>query len=102
MKDTEKGIHVYLTEHSDKCEILFYYNKQIGKNLYISQKMNARLIENVLIVNIIEDLASNDEGVCDKLISYVVVNERPKEIVIYLNKEKQLFELESGNVEILQ
>lgn len=99
-KDLNKGLHIYSLENTNSYELLFYYNKNLGKNYYITSTLKAKIFNGVLKLNIVEELAVNDGFVNDEITAYFIIKEKPTDIELYINGNKENFELEKGSNKI--
>jgi len=99
-KNSDKGIHIYSLDNANPYEILFYYNKNLGKNLYTTSNLKAKIYKGVLRLDIDEQPATNDNYVNDKITAYFIIKEKPKDMEVYINGKKEEFKLEKGNNKI--
>ncbi|GIW49033.1 MAG: hypothetical protein KatS3mg079_509 [Caloramator sp.] len=95
-KNSDKGIYIYSLENANPYEMLFYYNKNLGKNNYVTSTLEAKNVGGVLKIKINEQPATNDNFVNDKIIAYFIIKEKPKNIEIYVNDKKEDYVLEKG------
>lgn len=99
-KEQNKGIHIYSLDTANPYEMLLYYNENAGKNLYINPKLDAKIINGILKININDESATDDSYVKDRLTAYFIIKAKPKDIEIYYNKQKQNIDIESGTNKI--
>lgn len=101
-KDRQKGVHLYSLETGNPYELLVYDNSHAGENLYRTSKLDAKLYDGTLRIDIIDSNAQDDSFVNDRLIAYFIIKEKPRSIEVYRNEKKEPFTVESGGEKISQ
>lgn len=99
-KNEQKGIHLYSLEPSHPYELLFYDTTYIGKARYMTPRIDAQLISNILRIDVSESIAADEGLVQDKILAYFILKEKPLQIEVYRDGVQQQYEMESGTEKI--
>lgn len=66
-KNTEKGIHIKKAIIDNKSMLIVHYNRNLGKNLYFTTEINAKIEKNKLKIYIVNKNAIDDLNVTSSL-----------------------------------
>lgn len=95
-KNKNKGIHIYSFDNSTPYKIIVYYNNNLGKNIYSYSVLQAKIVNETLKLEINDQMATDDSFVKDKILALVTINERPKNISVFINDIKAKYTFEKG------
>lgn len=79
---------IYVLSSTSNSDYLVYYNKNEGKNLYFTPRINTSLKNGSLFINVVDENAANDNYVNDRLLAHIKLENSPKTIEISVNGKK--------------
>jgi hypothetical protein len=99
LKEPHIGLYAYSLDNATPYKLIIFYNKTDGKNfLYITLDLRARLVNETLKINIIEEPAYDDSEVENRLLAYFQMKQKPKNIKVYLNEQPIKFFIKKGTI----
>lgn len=81
--NSEQGIHIKKVMIDNKNMLIVHYNRNLGKNLYITTEINAKIKKNKLIIDIVNKNATDDIAVTNSLSVKVPFDDDWSDVEVY-------------------
>lgn len=86
---SQKNDHgIYVLSSTSTSDYLVYYNKNVGKNLYLTPRVKSTLVNGNLVIQVVEENATNDHFVKDRLLAHIKLEKTPKNIEISVSGKR--------------